>query len=149
MLLFWKGTFLSVSVCHSEMQLNDKSMVLFDFEHFNRKLKHPNCNYLRDFPFQLRNSWVKKHPVSQLGLSKGRFPEGQEDAPGPLAHSCLSPRDALSAARDTDIHVSETMQLHPEQVTLYPPLLINCLALDSNLWFYLVRVCCRLITSLH
>lgn len=101
-------------------------MVLFDFEHFNRKLKHPNCNYLRDFPFQLRNSWVKKHPVSRLGLSKGRFPEGQEDAPGALTHSCLS-------ARGTDIHVSETMQLHPEQVTLYPPLLINCLALDSNL----------------
>lgn len=115
------------------MQLHDKSIVLFDFEHFNRKLKHTNCNYLRDFPFQQRNSWVKKHPVSQLGLSKGRFSEGQEDAPGALAHSCLSPRDALSAAGGADIHVSGTMQLHSEQVTLYPPLLINCLDLDANL----------------
>lgn len=115
------------------MQLNEKSIVLFYFEHFNRELKHTNCKNLKDFPFQLRNSWVEKHPVSQPALSKARFPEGREGTPAALARSLLSPLDAEPLAGDIGIHVSATMQLHPKQVTLYPPLLINCSALDTNL----------------
>lgn len=144
----WKNTFLFVSVCHSDMQLNEKSIVLFDFEHFNRKLKHTNCNYLKDFPWWEIPGW-KKNPFSWRALSEAWFLEGQKNALGPLAHSLLSLWDALPAAGNIVIHVLVTRQLHPKPVTLYPSLLINCSALDATLQFHPIRACCRLITTLQ
>lgn len=136
----WKGTFLFVSICQSYIQLNEKSIILI----FNRKLKHTNFNCLKDFLSKWKIPGWKK---SLFPKSEAWFLQGQEDALGPLAHSLLSLWDALLAAGNIVIHVLKATQLHHKHITLHPSLLINCSALEANLWFHPVRACCRLITT--
>lgn len=106
---------------------------------------------MKDFPFQMRNSWVKKkNPFSHRSLNEAWFLQGQERYPGASGTlTSLSLWDALPAAGNIVIHVLKTMQLHPKHVILYPSLLINCSALDANLLFHPIRAYCRLITTLQ